>query len=65
MKVINVAKLKSLLKGASDDTLISEDGFKIILNEYGEEWFYDRAEDWNKIEEEEEYEKSREDDSRI
>ena len=65
MKVINVAKLKNLLKGASDDTLISEDGFKIILNEYGEEWFYDRAEDWSKAEEEEEYEKSREDGSRI
>ena len=53
MKFISAAKLKDLLMRVSDDTLISEDGFKFILNEYGEEWFHDRAEGWTKTEEEE------------
>ena len=37
----------------NDDTYISEDDFKALLDEYGEEWFYDRAEGWTKAEEEE------------
>lgn len=53
MKFIEVAKLKDIIMNVSDDTLISEDDFKTLLNEYGEEWFYDRAEGWTKAEEEE------------
>lgn len=52
MKFIEVGKLKDILN-VSDDTLISEDDFKALLDEYGEEWFYDRAEGWTKAEEEE------------
>ena len=61
MKFINAAKLKDLLKDSDENVLISEDDFKALLDKYGEEWFYDRAEGWTKAEEEEEYEN----DSRI
>lgn len=53
MKFINAAKLKELLKNSGEDVLISADSFEAILNKYGEEWFYDRAEGWTKAEEEE------------
>ena len=53
MKFINAAKLKDLLKNSGEDILISEDDFKALLDKYGEEWFYDRAEGWTKAEEEE------------
>ena len=51
MKFITIAKLKEVLKN-SEEALISEYDFKCILDEYGEEWFYDRAEGWTKVEEE-------------
>lgn len=53
MKFIAVAKLKDILMNSSEDILISEDDFKSLLDRYGEEWFYDRAEGWTKVEEEE------------
>ena len=52
MKFIEVAKLKDIIMNVSDEALISEYDFKCILDEYGEEWFYDRAEGWTKVEEE-------------
>lgn len=52
MKYITVAKLKDILMNSSEDILISEDDFKSLLDKYGEEWFYDRAEGWSKVEEE-------------
>ena len=60
MKFIKVAILKDIIN-SNEDTYISEDDFKALLDKYGEEWFYDRAEGWTKAEEEEEYEN----DSRI
>lgn len=60
MKFIKVATLKDIIN-SNEDTYISEDDFKALLDKYGEEWFYDRAEGWTKAEEEEEYEN----DSRI
>ena len=52
MKFIKVATLKDIIN-SNEDTYISEDDFKALLDEYGEEWFYDRAEGWTKAEEEE------------
>ena len=52
MKFIKVATLKDIID-SNDDTYISEDDFKTLLDKYGEEWFYDRAEGWTKAEEEE------------
>ena len=53
MKFINAYKLKDLLKDSDENVLISADSFEVILDKYGEEWFYDRAEGWTKAEEEE------------
>lgn len=53
MKFIKVATLKDILMNSSGDIFISEDDFKALLDKYGEEWFYDRAEGWTKAEEEE------------
>ena len=52
MKFIKVATLKDIID-SNDDTYISEDDFKDLLDEYGEEWFDDRTEGWTKTEEEE------------
>lgn len=52
MKFIKVATLKDIIN-SNEDTFISEEDFKSLLDEYGEDWFYDRAEGWIKVEKEE------------
>ena len=52
MKFIKVSTLKDIIN-SNEDTYISEDDLIALLDKYGEEWFYDRAEGWTKAEEEE------------
>lgn len=52
MKFIKAATLKDIIN-SNEDTYISEDDFKALLDKYEEEQFYDRAEGWTKTEEEE------------
>ena len=52
MKFIKVATLKDIIN-SNDDTYISEDDFKALLDKYGKECIYDRSEGWDKEEEDE------------